>query len=77
VKHELEDDVGPPAKKPKIKAQSLEDMSMDDIRKALAAGNLTKYTVADLKDWLSSKGLSTTGTKPVLLERIEQWLEAN
>jgi ATP-dependent DNA helicase 2 subunit 1 len=77
AKRELDDDAGPPAKKTKVKAQSLEEMTTDDVRKAQASGSLTKHTVADLKGWLSSKGLSTTGNKSALLDRIEQWLEDN
>ncbi|EHK96436.1 putative ATP-dependent DNA helicase II subunit 1 [Glarea lozoyensis 74030] len=76
MKHELDDDdVGPPAKKVKVKAQSLEDMSVDEVKKAARDNGLTKHTVTDLKHWLASKGLSTAGKKTDLLERIEQWAE--
>jgi ATP-dependent DNA helicase 2 subunit 1 len=77
IKHELDDEVGPPAKKARVKAQSLEDMTANDIKKAALGGTLTKHTVADLKNWLVSKGLSSTGKKQDLVDRVEQWAEEN
>jgi ATP-dependent DNA helicase 2 subunit 1 len=34
-------------------------------------------TVAELREVLTSKGLSTSGKKQELMERVEQWLEDN
>ncbi|KAH8803277.1 SPOC like C-terminal domain-containing protein [Xylogone sp. PMI_703] len=57
--------------------KSLEEMSMDDLRKIIQGDRLDKYKVADLKDLLRSKGLSDSGKKSQLVERIEQWVEDN
>jgi len=71
-----EDDGGPKKKaRPAHSAQSLDGMSITDLRAAIAAGNLQKFVVADLKEWLNSRGLSSSGKKADLVERIEQWVE--
>ena len=77
IKRERDDDEGGPKKKARAthSAQSLDGMSTNDLRATIAAGNLSKFTVADLKDWLHSKGLNPSGKKADLVERIEQWVE--
>jgi ATP-dependent DNA helicase 2 subunit 1 len=50
-------------------------MSISELRTTIDAGNLGKFTVADLKSWLASKGLNSSGKKADLVERIEQWVE--
>ncbi|KAH7349330.1 ku70 protein [Plectosphaerella cucumerina] len=47
------------------------------LREALDNGELKKMLVADLKNLLAERGESTTGKKAELLERLEQWLDAN
>ena len=47
------------------------------IKSLVGDGGITKMTVAQLKDVLGSKGLSTSGKKMELVERIEQWVEEN
>ena len=80
VKRELkdEDDVQP-KKKVKVKAdtQKLEDMSDGDVKKSVEAGTINKRTMPELKAWCTIKGLSASGKKADLLERIEQWCEEN
>jgi len=75
VKREREDSVGATKKKVRVSAQSLDGISTNDLRSTVAAGNLTKFTVADLRDFCSAKGLSTGGKKGDLVDRIEQWVE--
>lgn len=77
VKRELEDgEEGPKKKaKPTRPVQGLNGMGMDDLRAAVKRGSLSKFTVADLKDWLQSKGINSSGKKAELVERIEQWVE--
>lgn len=50
-------------------------MSTDGLRAAIDNGSLSKFTVAELKEWLQSKGLNPAGKKQDMLERIEQWVE--
>jgi ATP-dependent DNA helicase 2 subunit 1 len=73
-KHLLEDADEAPKKKAKA-ANGLETMSSDDVKKAARAGTLGGFTVPDIKRWLLSKGLSSSGKKADLVERIEQWVE--
>ncbi|KAF3936943.1 hypothetical protein ABW19_dt0207695 [Dactylella cylindrospora] len=46
-----------------------------DMKAAYDKNGLTKLTVAVLKDWLGSKGMSTAGKKADLVERIEEYFE--
>ncbi|KAH7630714.1 SPOC like C-terminal domain-containing protein [Sordaria sp. MPI-SDFR-AT-0083] len=48
-----------------------------DLKKAFEQGMLGKMTVAELKDIMASKGISTAGRKAELVERLEQWIEGN
>jgi ATP-dependent DNA helicase 2 subunit 1 len=77
IKREHDDDEEGPKKKTKVSRATagLDGMNTDDLRAAIAKGSLTKFTVTDLKDWLLSKGLNSSGKKADLVERIEQWVE--
>ncbi|KAH6671672.1 BcKU70, protein [Halenospora varia] len=69
---------GPPPKKARTtKTESLEGLSIDDLKKAATSGSLGKHSVAELKGWLASKGLSSSGKKQDLIDRMEQWIEDN
>jgi ATP-dependent DNA helicase 2 subunit 1 len=77
MKRERDDDEGGSKKKARTTraTQGLDGMSTNDLRAAIASGSLGKFTVAELKDWLQSKGLNPGGKKADLVERIEQWVE--
>ncbi|KAL8399957.1 hypothetical protein RB594_000384 [Gaeumannomyces avenae] len=84
VKHELEDDAGHPAKKSRIAISGgggagagAAGMSHAQLKAALAQGTLGKMTVVDLKAILTSKGISPTGKKADLLDKLEDWIENN
>ncbi|KAL2065769.1 hypothetical protein VTL71DRAFT_3439 [Oculimacula yallundae] len=66
-----------PQKRIKVEKKGLEGMSHGDLKKLVVDGQLSKHTVAELRDWLTAKGLSSTGKKGDLVERIEQWVEEN
>ena len=51
-------------------------MSDDEMKKHFNKNTINKLTLPVLKDWLSSKKLSTSGKKANLVERIEQHLES-
>jgi ATP-dependent DNA helicase 2 subunit 1 len=83
-KMEEEDDDDQPAKrtktapKPKAGSQKLAGaMSNAQLKLAVESDTLKKMTVAELKDVLASKGVSTAGKKAELLEKLEQWVEEN
>jgi ATP-dependent DNA helicase 2 subunit 1 len=50
-------------------------LSQAQLKSAIENGTLAKMTVAQLKDVLGAKGLSTSGKKADLVERIEEWAE--
>lgn len=79
IKREAEDDENDrPKKKTKTapkKAAPSGGMTVADLGKALREGTLVKRTVVDLKAICTDKGLSTTGKKADLLDRIEEWFE--
>lgn len=82
TKRELEEDDAEErprlAKRPKTAAGSASSggqMSNAELKAAWENDTLKKLTVAVLKDILTSKGISTTGKKVDLLERLEQWIE--
>jgi ATP-dependent DNA helicase 2 subunit 1 len=80
IKRERDDVEDSGYKKKRLKVhsvQTLNGMSVNELRKAVDEGNVGKYTVAELKDWLATKELSTSGKKADLVERIEQWVETN
>jgi len=68
--------------KKKVKAETKEKSDLvqctkEEISKLVAKGAISKYTLAELKDFLHAKGEKTTGKKGDLVERIEQWAEAD
>lgn len=81
IKREAEEDEpnGRPVKKsrsaPKKAAASHGGMTSGDVSEAIQNGTLSKKTVVELKAICNDKGLSTTGKKADLVERIEQWAE--
>jgi ATP-dependent DNA helicase 2 subunit 1 len=76
-KREAEDDGDErPAKRAKAKVTG-SSMSLARLKMAFQQGTLGKMTVAELKEVLLSKGISPTGKKADLVERLEQWVEAN
>lgn len=78
VKRESEDpETALSRKKVKTEKAVLESMSHDELKKIVAAEGINKYTVVDLKNFLNAKGLSASGKKPDLVERVEQWVEDN
>lgn len=82
IKREAEDDQQDtrPAKKsrtaPKKAVAATRGMTLGGLNEAIQNGALAKRTVADLRGICGDKGLSTTGKKADLIERIEQWAEA-
>ncbi|KAL5331900.1 hypothetical protein ACEPPN_001440 [Leptodophora sp. 'Broadleaf-Isolate-01'] len=66
-----------PQKRIKTEKKGLEGMSHNDLKKVVTAGNISKYTIPELRDWLVSKGLTSAGKKGDLVERVEQWVEDN
>ncbi|GAB1318915.1 ATP-dependent DNA helicase II subunit 1 [Madurella fahalii] len=80
VKREAEDDDGGrPVKraKPAAAKKTGGQMNNAQLKLALEQDTLKKMTVAELKEVLVSKGLSTVGKKGELLEKLEQWIEEN
>jgi ATP-dependent DNA helicase 2 subunit 1 len=59
------------------KSQTLGDMSTDDLKKLVKRGDLGKRTIPELKELLKNKGMSTSGKKTDLVDRIEAWVEDN
>jgi ATP-dependent DNA helicase 2 subunit 1 len=57
-------------------SETLNGMSTNQLKKHIKAGKLGTATVAELKEWLSSNGLETSGRKAELMERIEQCFES-
>jgi ATP-dependent DNA helicase 2 subunit 1 len=57
-------------------AGTLSGMSVDQVKKLVISGSLSKTTVAELKEWLSEHHLPITGKKVDLVDRIEQYLES-
>ncbi|KAK4065780.1 uncharacterized protein Triagg1_8549 [Trichoderma aggressivum f. europaeum] len=80
LKREPEDDTSDrPAKqrKPASERPSVSTFSMAQLKAAVESEGIKKMTVVQLKDVAGARGLSTSGKKADLLERIEQWVEEN
>ncbi|PHH64626.1 hypothetical protein CDD81_4237 [Ophiocordyceps australis] len=52
-------------------------LTLPDIKAAAAKGGIQKMTVAELKDLAGAKGLSTSGRKQDLVDRVVRWAEKN
>ncbi|KAK4231399.1 SPOC like C-terminal domain-containing protein [Podospora fimiseda] len=77
---DIDEDEERPAKRSKPAAKKAAgggQMSNAQLKAAFEKNTLKKLTVAELKDVLASKGLSTVGKKADLLEKLEQWIEEN
>ena len=66
-----------PKKKIKSEKRDLGNLSHAELKKIVGAANLGTYKVDELKGFLNSKGLSATGKKQDLMDRVEQWVEEN
>jgi ATP-dependent DNA helicase 2 subunit 1 len=81
MKREAEDEDGgrPAAKRTKAAPKKAAGGSMSNaqLKAAFEQDTLKKMTVAELKDVLASKGVSATGKKAELVEKLEQWIEEN
>ncbi|KAK2595968.1 ATP-dependent DNA helicase II subunit 1 [Conoideocrella luteorostrata] len=52
-------------------------MSMVELKEAIESGSIIKMTVAELRNIAGSKGVSTSGKKAEIVDRIEQWVDEN
>lgn len=80
LKHDVDDELPErPAKRSRAGSEKPAGASLTNaqLRAAADSGGITKMTVPQLKDVLAAKGLSLTGRKMELVERIEHWLEDN
>ena len=81
IKRDIEEegeDGDRPAKRAKPAAKKASGgLNNAQLKLAMEQDTLKKMTVPELKDILAGKGLSTTGKKADLLEKLEQWLEEN
>lgn len=58
-------------------ADGLSGLGTSDLKKLVGSGGLEKYTVPQLKEICSAKGLGTNGKKADLVQRVEEWVENN
>jgi len=77
LKREAEAEATKTTKKAKTSQMSESGLSNVQLKAAAEGGGLSKLLVADLRDILGARGLSTAGRKVELVDRIEQWLESN
>lgn len=80
LKREVEEDEGGrPVKRAKAAPAKKASGPMNNaaLKAAFEQDTLKKMTVAELKDILASKGVSTVGKKADLVEKLEQWIEDN
>ncbi|KAL3955342.1 hypothetical protein ACCO45_010905 [Purpureocillium lilacinum] len=81
LKREADDDGDSerPAKQRKTASEkpNASSMTVAQLKAAVESEGIVKMTVAQLKDVAGAKGLSTSGKKMELIERIEQWVEEN
>lgn len=69
-----------PAKKSRAAASDKpagSSLTIAQLKVSIDSGSIAKMTVAQLKDILGAKGLSISGKKIDLIERVEQWVEDN
>ncbi|ATY60981.1 DSB repair complex subunit [Cordyceps militaris] len=80
VKREIDDELPErPAKRGRgASAQpAASGLTSAQLKAVVDDGSISKMTVAQLKDIAGAKGLSTSGRKADIIERIEQWTEEN
>jgi ATP-dependent DNA helicase 2 subunit 1 len=78
LKRESEDpESGLSRKKVKKEKLDLENLPHQELKNIVADDALKGYTIPELKKFLSAKNQNTSGKKPDLIERIEQWVEDN
>ncbi|POR32385.1 ATP-dependent DNA helicase II subunit 1 [Tolypocladium paradoxum] len=80
LKREADDDVlDRPAKQRRAASEkpSGSSMSLAQLKLAVESGGIAKMTVAQLKDVTGARGLSTSGRKMDLVDRIERWVGEN
>ena len=65
---------GSSSKRPKTESGTVTDDG--EIKKLWDKGQVSKMTVARLKDWLGAKNLPVVGKKADLVERVEGWFES-
>lgn len=62
--------------KKKVKTESAqESVSDEQMRAHVKKGTIKKFTVGELKDWLTEKKLPISGKKGDLVDRVERWAE--
>ncbi|UNI22013.1 ATP-dependent DNA helicase II subunit 1 [Purpureocillium takamizusanense] len=68
-----------PAKQRKTASEkpNASSMTTSQLKAVVQSQGIVKMTVAQLRDVAGAKGLSTSGKKMDLVERIEQWVEEN
>ncbi|OAA68989.1 DNA helicase, ATP-dependent, Ku70 subunit [Cordyceps fumosorosea ARSEF 2679] len=80
VKREVDDELPErPAKRGRTASGQPAGSSLTpvQVKVAIDDGSISKMTVAQLKDIAGAKGLSTSGRKADIIERLEQWAEEN
>lgn len=80
LKRELDDELPErPAKRSRAGSEKPAGPSLStaQLKASVTSGGVSKMTVVQLKDVLGTKGLSTSGRKAELIERVEQWVEEN
>ena len=65
-------DAAPPAKK-KSTSGGGEGLDDDEVLRACEKNTIGRFTVAQLKAWMGTKRLDTSGKKADLVERVEDW----
>lgn len=79
LKREADDDEpAPPTKRGRTADKpSATGITTAQLKEAVESEKITKFTVAQLKEIAEARGLSTSGKKVDLIERLEQWVDAN
>lgn len=70
-----DDEEEKPKKRIKTEKSNLSSLNTDELKSMVVKGTLSKHTVAELKDLLFSKGITASGKKQDLIDRVEQWVE--
>lgn len=64
----------PAAKKVKVESSG-SAISVEEMRERFEENSIDRLKVADLKEWCAGRGLSTTGKKTDLVERVQEYFE--